>query len=138
MQASMTINVNVFNVSANNAMIINNGHSINKNTTMTQPLLPPMASETTPTMMPPGIIPKSYNVEIMFAVSGSKCVCKNRGNLCGTDAVATLPLYISTRREDSHEDDIDARWYRGDAIAATASGSSSISRRVSTRRTTRN
>merc|ERR1719263_1619927 len=38
MQASMTINVNVFSVSANNAMIINNGHKISKNTTMTQPL----------------------------------------------------------------------------------------------------
>ena len=31
-------------------------------------------------MMPPGIIPKSYSVEIMFAVSGSKCVCKNNGS----------------------------------------------------------
>jgi hypothetical protein len=41
-----------------------------------------------------------------------------------------LPLYIHETRRLScdHEDDIDARWYRGDAIAATASGSSSISR----------
>merc|ERR1719222_1402090 len=44
MQASMTINVNVFSVSANNAMIINNGHKISKNTTMTHPLRPPIAS----------------------------------------------------------------------------------------------
>ena len=99
MQASMTINVKVFSVSANSAMIINNGHSMSRNTTMTQPRRPPIASLTTPTMIPPGIIPKSYSVEIMFAVSGSKCVCKNSGNLCGTDAVATLPLYIhETRR----------------------------------------
>ena len=99
MQASMTINVKVFSVSANKAMIISKGHSINRNTTMTQPRRPPIASLTTPTMIPPGIIPKSYNVLIMFAVSGSKCVCKNSGNLRGTDAVATLPLYIhETRR----------------------------------------
>merc|ERR550537_2134988 len=37
MQASMTINVNVFNVSANKAMIISKGHRMSKNTTMTQP-----------------------------------------------------------------------------------------------------
>merc|ERR1719409_1215574 len=80
MQASMTINVKVFSVSANNAMIINNGHKISKNTTMTQPRRPPIASETTPTIIPPGIIPKSYKVEIMFAVSGSKCVCRKRGS----------------------------------------------------------
>merc|ERR1719409_22624 len=79
-QANMTINVKVFSVSANNAMIISNGHKISKNTTMTQPRRPPIASETTPTIIPPGIIPKSYSVEIMFAVSGSKCVCKNSGN----------------------------------------------------------
>merc|ERR1719409_478433 len=80
MQASMTINVKVFSVSANSAMIINNGHKISKNTTMTQPRRPPIASLTTPTIIPPGIMPKSYKVEIMFAVSGSKCVCKNSGN----------------------------------------------------------
>merc|ERR1719305_470808 len=34
MQASMTISVKVLSVSANSAMIISNGHSINKNTTM--------------------------------------------------------------------------------------------------------
>merc|ERR1719409_760861 len=78
MQASMTINVNVFNVSANKAMIISKGHRMSKNTTMTQPRRPPIASLTTPTMIPPGIIPKSYKVEIMFAVSGSKCVNRKR------------------------------------------------------------
>ena len=88
---------------------------------MTQPLLPPMASETTPTIIPPGIIPKSYSVLIMFAVSGSKCVCRNSGNLCGTDAVATLPLYIHETRGLScdHEDDIDAQWPCDDAVDAT-------------------
>jgi hypothetical protein len=46
-----------------------------------------------------------------------------RAHLCGTDAVATLPLYIHETHGHScdHEDAIDAKWHREDAIAATTS-----------------
>ena len=44
-------------------------------------------------------------------------------DLCGTDAVTKLSRYIHETRRLScdREDDIDAKWHREDAIAATTS-----------------
>ena len=53
----------------------------------------------------------------------AKSLLTTIAHLCGTDAVATLPPYIhETRRlSGDHEDAIDAKWHRDDAIAATTS-----------------
>ena len=53
--------------------------------------------------------------------SGHLATTQSYNGLCGTDAVATLPLYIHKTRGLScdHEDAIDATWHRDDAVDAT-------------------
>lgn len=57
--ARMTMRRAVLRVSAKRAMTMSSGQRMIRKTTTTQPRRPPRASETMPTIMPPGIMPTS-------------------------------------------------------------------------------